>query len=89
MAAVQRVPIAPIAPGHRIAWLAGVLDMGSSVLYLLAVREGSLALVGLLASLSPVSTVLLARLLLRERTYVWQRIGAGLAMSSVLLLALG
>jgi hypothetical protein len=33
--------------------------------------------------------VLLARLLLRERTYLWQRIGAGLAMGSVLLLALG
>ena len=89
VAAVHRVPIRPATPGRRLAWLAGVLDMGSSVLYLLAVREGSLALVGLLASLSPVSTVFLARLLLRERTYVWQRIGAGLAMGSVLLLALG
>jgi drug/metabolite transporter (DMT)-like permease len=89
VAAAHRVPIRPVGAAHRLAWFAGVLDIGSSVFYLLAVREGSLALVGLLASLSPVSTVLLARLLLRERTYLWQRIGAGLAMSSVLLLALG
>lgn len=70
-------------------WLTGVLDMASSVLYLVAVRDGSLALVGLLASLAPVSTVVLARVVLRERTWLWQRIGAGLAMSSVLLIALG
>ncbi len=71
----------------RWCWLTGILDMISGVLYLLAVRDGSLAVVGLLASLSPVSTVVLARVLLKERTWLWQRLGAGLAMGSVLLLA--
>ena len=62
--------------------------MASSVLYLLAVRDGSLAVVGLLASLAPVSTVILARVLLKEPTYLWQRLGAGLALGSVVLLAI-
>ena len=84
----RRMPVKAPAAQLRLCWLAGVLDMASSVLYLLAVRDGSLAVVGLLASLAPVSTVVLARMLLKERTYLWQRIGAGLALGSVLLLAL-
>ena len=84
----RRMPMTAPAAQLRLCWLAGVLDMASSVLYLLAVRDGSLAVVGLLASLAPVSTVVLARMLLKERTYLWQRIGAGLALGSVLLLAL-
>lgn len=88
VARASRVPLRGSAPALRLAWLAGILDMASSVLYLLAVRDGSLAVVGLLASLAPVSTVILARVLLKEPTYLWQRLGAGLALGSVLLLAL-
>ncbi len=88
VARVGRVPVRGPASALRLAWLAGVLDMASSVLYLLAVRDASLAVVGLLASLAPVSTVVLARILLKEPTYLWQRIGAALALSSVALLAL-
>lgn len=83
----RRVPMRSTPTQLGVCWLAGALDMASNVLYLLAVRDGSLAVVGLLASLAPVSTVVLARVLLRERTHLWQRIGAGLAVSSVLLLA--
>ena len=65
VARAQRVSLRGSAPARLdwlgLAWLAGVLDMASSVLYLLAVRDGSLAVVGLLASLAPVSTVVLAR----------------------------
>jgi drug/metabolite transporter (DMT)-like permease len=88
LAVATRRPVR--VPPAAAGWcgLTGALDLASSLLYLLAVREGSLALVGLLASLSPVSTVLLARILLRERTWIWQRLGAGLALGSVLLLAL-
>lgn len=85
---IRRTPLRAPLPTLRLGWLSGTLDMASSVLYLLAVREGSLALVGLLASLSPVSTVVLARILLRERTWLWQRLGAGLVMGSVVLLAI-
>ncbi|WP_316528358.1 hypothetical protein [Kitasatospora brasiliensis] len=41
--------------------------MASSALYPVALRNGTLAVTGLLASLYPVSTVLLARIVLKER----------------------
>jgi drug/metabolite transporter (DMT)-like permease len=44
-------------------------------------------LVGLLASLSPLGTVGLARLVLGERIRAAQGLGAALAMGSVVLLA--
>lgn len=76
----------PAGPG-RLALLSGVLDMGSSILFLVAVRDGSLAVVGLLSSLYPVSTVLLARFVLKERIRAVQHVGVALALGSVLLLA--
>ncbi|MEU6526482.1 DMT family transporter [Streptomyces sp. NPDC046924] len=72
-----------------LALLSGVLDMGASVLYLVAVRDGSLAVVGLLASLYPLSTVLLARFVLQEHIRGIQHVGVILAVGSVLLLAWG
>ena len=71
------------------ALLAGVLDMTANVLFLMAVRGGDLAVVGLLASLSPLGTVALARLVLRERLRATQGFGAALAIGSVMLLAVG
>ncbi len=71
----------------RPALLAGLLDMTSNMLVLVAVRGGDLAVVGLLASLSPLGTVALARLVLRERLRAVQGLGALLAMGSVMLLA--
>jgi drug/metabolite transporter (DMT)-like permease len=72
----------------RLALLAGLLDMASNVLFLVAVRGGDLALVGVLASLSPLGTVGLARLVLRERLRAVQGLGAAIALGSVVLLAL-
>jgi drug/metabolite transporter (DMT)-like permease len=43
---------------------------------------------GLLASLSPLGTVLLARILLAEKLRGTQRLGTAMAMSSVVLLTL-
>ena len=75
----------------RPAWVlvtaAGVADMSANVLYLLAVREGQLSIVGLLSSLYPVSTVLLATLLLRERLSKVQLAGVGGCTVAVLLIA--
>jgi uncharacterized membrane protein len=67
--------------------LSGVLDMVSNVVFLLAIRNGHLVLIGLLGALSPVGTVGLARLLLKERLGAPQQVGAALAICSVLLLA--
>jgi drug/metabolite transporter (DMT)-like permease len=62
--------------------------MASNMLFLVAVRGGDLALVGVLASLSPLGTVGLARLVLRERLRAVQGLGAAMALGSVVLLAL-
>lgn len=72
----------------RLAVLSGVLDMLGNVLYLVAVRGGFLSVTGLLASLYPVSTLLLARVVLGERASRIQWAGVALALASVSLLAL-
>lgn len=72
-------------PARPLAIWAGVLETLASVLLLLALRRGPLAVVGVLASLYPVSTVLLAGVVLRERLMRIQWIGVGLALIAVVL----
>jgi len=72
----------------RLSVAAGLLDMAANVMFLLAVRLGDLAVVGLLASLSPLGTVLLARVLLNERLRGPQRVGTALAVGSIAVLSL-
>jgi uncharacterized membrane protein len=69
--------------------LAGVADTTANVTFLAATNAGQLALVSVLASLYPVSTVLLARLVLSERMSRPQGIGFGLAMTATVLLSIG
>jgi drug/metabolite transporter (DMT)-like permease len=88
LALVRREALNLPGPSARLALLTGGLDMASNVLFLVAVRGAELALVGLLASLSPLGTVGLAHLVLRERLRAVQGLGAALAMGSVVLLAL-
>lgn len=71
-----------------LAALAGVLDMAANALFLLATREGLLAIAGLLVSLYPVSTVLLAQVVLRERLARAQVTGLLAATVAVALIAL-
>ena len=66
---------------------AGTFDVLANVLYLLAVREGLLSVVSVLSSLYPVSTVLLARLVLGERFVAIQRAGLLLAVPATVLMA--
>ena len=68
---------------------AGILDMTANAIYLLAGRRGLLALVAVLSSLYPASTVLLARLVLKERLLGLQVAGLGLAAAGVTLIATG
>jgi drug/metabolite transporter (DMT)-like permease len=67
---------------------AGVLDMTANVLYLLAVQRGLLSLVAVLASLYPVSTLLLARTLLGERLRGVQGAGVAFALAAIVLITL-
>lgn len=75
-------------PSRSLVVLAGVADMAANALFLLATREGLLAVTGVLASLYPVSTVLLAQLVLRERLVRMQVLGLGAASVAVVLIAL-
>jgi drug/metabolite transporter (DMT)-like permease len=88
LARLRRQALHLSGPSAGLALLAGVLDMAANVLFLVAVRGGQLAMIGLLASLSPLGTVGLARLVLHERIRLIQGLGAALAMGSVVLLAL-
>lgn len=66
---------------------AGALDVAANVLYLLAIREGLLSVVSVLASLYPASTVVLAWVVLRERFAPMQRVGLLLAVPAAVLLS--
>lgn len=78
----------PSGPGRRLTAGAGALDVTANVLYLLAIREGLLSVVSVLASLYPVSTVVLAHLVLRERYTRLQQIGILIAVAAVIFLTI-
>ncbi len=68
---------------------AGALDSLANFAFLLAVREGDLAIVAVITALYPAGTVLLARAFLAERIGRTQLAGLGLAAVAVSLLAVG
>jgi drug/metabolite transporter (DMT)-like permease len=68
---------------------AGIVDMLANALYVLAAREGPLSVVVTLSSLYPASTVLLARIVLRERLSNLQVTGVVCALAAVLLIVSG
>jgi drug/metabolite transporter (DMT)-like permease len=76
-------------PGRRIGPVAlvGVGDTGANLLFAFASTTGNLAVVGVLGSLYPVATVVLARWLLGERLTGGQNAGVVLALTGVGLLA--
>jgi drug/metabolite transporter (DMT)-like permease len=88
LARAPRTDAVPLR-GALLGWLtaAGVLDMTANALYLVAVRGGLLAVVAPVAALYPVSTVLLALVLDRERVRPVQVAGLGLAVAALVLVA--
>lgn len=68
------------------ATLGGALDMAANAVYMIAARIGPLSIVVTLASLYPASTVILARLILRERLSVVQGVGMGCALAAVAII---
>jgi drug/metabolite transporter (DMT)-like permease len=76
----------PVLP---VVLLAGVGDMTANALFLVATQVGgSLAITGVLASLYPASTVVLAQVVLRERLAGAQQAGLAVAAAAVVLIAL-
>jgi len=68
---------------------AGACDAAANALYLLASREGQLAVIAMLTSLYPASTVVLAAAVLGERPNRIQAGGLALALVAVLLIVGG
>ena len=73
----------------RLGAVSGAVDMTANALFLLATRQGGLALVAVLTSLYPGATVLLALVILRERLRAAQLVGVALALLAVALIASG
>lgn len=67
--------------------VAGTLDALANLLYLLAIREGLLSVVSVLSALYPVTTVILARIVLGERLQRIQQLGLAIALPAAALIA--
>ncbi len=79
---VSRGGLAPVL-------LAGILDMGANVAFVVAARGSMLALVTIVASLFPAPTVLFARIFFRERVTPARITGLALAIAGVALIGIG
>jgi drug/metabolite transporter (DMT)-like permease len=87
------VAIRPALPGERndlgVLALAGLVDLAATGLYAAATHEGLLSVVGVLASLYPAVTVVLARTVLSERIERVQQVGVVAVLAGVALIAAG
>jgi drug/metabolite transporter (DMT)-like permease len=79
----------PTGTPLRLAVLAALLDTVANVAMLLALQASYLSLAGVLMSLYPAATVLLAIVVLRERVTRWQTVGMVLALVAVAMIAAG
>jgi drug/metabolite transporter (DMT)-like permease len=79
----------PTGTPLNLAVVAAFLDVGANIAMLLALQASLLSLAGVLMSLYPAATVLLAIVVLRERVTRWQSIGMVLALASVAMIAGG
>jgi drug/metabolite transporter (DMT)-like permease len=98
--AVQAVLVVGVVLVTRAAWrpparmlpalaVVGVLDMTGNSCYLLAVQSGALAVASVLSSLYPVSTVILAAVVLREKVSRDHAVGIALAAIAIVLIGVG
>ncbi len=67
----------------------GVLDMAGNAAFILAVQTGALAIAAVLSSLYPVTTVILATVVLRERVTRTHAVGIALAVAAIVCIAAG
>ena len=88
LAAGRRRPAAPRSLAPAILAI-GVLDMAGNAGFLLAAQTGPLSVAAVLSSLYPVTTVVLAGLLLRERVDRGHAAGILLALVAIVLIASG
>ena len=92
MTSLRRKPESPLLsagwkPALLVAALAGLFDTGGNFLYTWASTFGRLDVTAVLSSMYPAVTMLLAVVLLRERTSRLQAAGIGLALAAVSLIS--
>ncbi|MBO0840901.1 MAG: EamA family transporter [Sciscionella sp.] len=86
-AAIAKQLRVPDGQQLRLSIAAGGLDALANGAFVVAVHAGLLSLVSVITSLYPATTVLLARLVLAERTGRMQRVGLVLAAVAVAMIA--
>ena len=88
-AVIVRAPWVPREPAARRALLVGPLGCTATGMFLVATHHGMLSVAGVLSSLYPAGTVLLAALVLRERVDRGQGLGLMLCAVAVTCVAAG
>ncbi len=83
-----RGPLMPVRQVWGLATLAGILDVGGNVFYVLASQTGRLDVAAVLGALYPALTVLLAWLILKEHISRLQTFGILLAFIAITLLTI-
>ena len=84
-----RHPLRTKGEATRWALVSGILDSAANGLYLIAARHGLLSVVAVIASLYPVSTLVLATSLDKEKLHPAQWAGVGLALVALVLVSAG
>ena len=91
LALVARRRGSPVAggwrPGMRLAIACGIVDVVANCGLLLGVRLGELTVIAVLTALYPAGTIILARIVLKERIALVQYLGLALAIAAGALLA--
>jgi drug/metabolite transporter (DMT)-like permease len=98
--AIEALTVCAVVLGSRSAWrlprsvvplamLVGLGDMAGNGFFILAAQAGRLDIAGVLSSLYPVATIVLATILLHERVTRSHAAGIGAAMAAIALIAGG
>jgi drug/metabolite transporter (DMT)-like permease len=88
VALALHAPLVPPAGARATVVFGGFFDMLANVFYVLAVHTGMIAIVAVITSLYPASTLSLAGILLRERLSLRQWIGVACAFAGIATIAL-
>jgi drug/metabolite transporter (DMT)-like permease len=87
MLGLKRIPL-PGLTSNPIAILAGILDTGGNVFYLLATQFTRMDVAAVLSSLYPAVTVILATIILKEKVVKVQWAGVALCLLAIIIITL-